>query len=201
MWWGVPPGGRGGPRLCSTVAIETSITLRTVFGRPLRQTEAFVGSLLGMPGLDHLPVPDHGTLSRRSPSLDVAPEATRHRESIQLIVDSTGLQIAGEALWTAADRGKKHARGRRKLHVAVHGRGFIIARCVTGSRADDASSVPGLPIQVSNEIERFTADGAYDKTALYESPVERGRRLSCHRQVRPLSQRRTRAQHARETRQ
>ena len=173
-WIARSTGERGGPRLCSTVAIETSLTPRTVFGLPLRQAEGFVGSLLGMPGLDHLPVPDHGTLSRRARSLDVAPEATRHRGPIHLIVDSTGWKIVGEGPRAAAKHEPKRRRDRRKLHVAVDGRGLIIARCLTGSRAAGASVVPGLPSQVSGENERFAADGAYDKTALYESLVERG---------------------------
>ena len=62
----------GGPRLYSDLAIETSLTLRSVFGLPLRQTEGFVGSLLGLLGHGDLPVPDHTTLSRRAQSLDIS---------------------------------------------------------------------------------------------------------------------------------
>ena len=90
-WIARSTGARGGARLCSTVAIDTSLTLRTVFGMPLRQAGGLVGSLPGMPGLDHPPVPDHGTLSRRSRSPGVASKATRHRGSPHLIVDRTGL--------------------------------------------------------------------------------------------------------------
>ncbi len=72
-------GVRGGPRLYSDLAIETSLTLRTVFALPLRQTEGFVGSLLRMLGLDHLPVPDHSTLSRRAQSIEVVPRTNPSR--------------------------------------------------------------------------------------------------------------------------
>lgn len=69
--------------LYSGLAIETSLTLRVVFGLPLRQTEGFVGSLLRLLGLDHLPVPDHSTLSRRARSLKVRPKKNpRPRECI-----------------------------------------------------------------------------------------------------------------------
>ncbi len=81
-WISRSAGARGGPRLYSDLAIETSLTLRTVFGLPLRQAEGFLGSLLSMLGLDQLPVPDHSTLSRRAQSLDVAPKATQHRGPI-----------------------------------------------------------------------------------------------------------------------
>ena len=95
-WSARSTGARGGPRLYSDLAIKTSLTLRTVFRIALRQTEGLVGSLLSILGFDHLPVPDHSTLSRRSQLLDIAPKATQHRGSIHLIVDSTGLQIVGE---------------------------------------------------------------------------------------------------------
>jgi hypothetical protein len=49
------PGGQ--PRY-SALAITTALTLRTVFGLALRQTEGLIGSVIGLLGLD-LAVPDH----------------------------------------------------------------------------------------------------------------------------------------------
>ncbi len=168
-WISRSTGARGGPRLYSDLAIETSLTLRTVFALPLRQTEGFVGSLLRLLGLDHLPVPDHSTLSRRAQSLDVVLKAPQSCGPVHLIVDSTGLQIVGEGPWAAAKHGTRGTRDWQKLHAGVDGRGFIVAHCLTESRVDDASVVPDLLSQVSGVIERFTADGAYDKTAVYEA--------------------------------
>ncbi len=48
---------------------------------------------------------------------------------------------------------------------------------MTESRVDDASVVPDLLSQVSGVIERFTTDGAYDKTAVYEALIETGARI------------------------
>ena len=60
--WNAPPSGRpGGQRKYSDLAIVTALTLRTVFHLPLRQTEGFVASLIGLMGLD-LQTPDHTTL-------------------------------------------------------------------------------------------------------------------------------------------
>ena len=167
-------GRRGGQRLYSDLAIETSLTLRTVLLLALRQTEGFVGSLLDIPGLDHLPVPDHGMLSRRARSLDVLTKPTRPGGPIHLIVDSTGLQILGEGPWAAAKHGTKPTRDWWKLHIGVHGRGFIVAYCWTESRADDASVVGELLNQIRDEVERFTTDGAYDKTAVHDLLTARG---------------------------
>nr|MCS5701172.1 transposase [Acidobacteriota bacterium] len=60
------------------------------------------------------------------------------------------------------------------LHTGVDERGVIVAHCLTGSRADDASVVGELPGQIRDEVERFTADGAYDKTAVYDLLTARG---------------------------
>jgi IS5 family transposase len=164
----------GGPRTYSDLAIETSLTPRTVFGLPLRQTEGFVGSLLRMLSLGHLPVPDHSTLSRRAHSLIVAQRATTCSGPIHLIVDSTGLKISGHGPWAAAKHGTKGTREWRKLHISVDERGFIIAHDLTESGVDDASVVPELLNQVSSEIDRFTADGAYDTVAVYQALTARG---------------------------
>ena len=44
-------GRPGGPRKYSDLAIVTSLTLRAVFHLPLRQTEGFVASVIGLMGL------------------------------------------------------------------------------------------------------------------------------------------------------
>ncbi len=50
--WNAPPSGRpGGQRRYSDLAIVTALTLRTVFHLPLRQTEGFIASLIGLMGL------------------------------------------------------------------------------------------------------------------------------------------------------
>lgn len=176
-WISRSTGKRGGQQLYSDIAIETSLTLRTVFGLPLRQTEGFVGSLLRMLGIDHLPVPDHSTLSRRAQSLDVALNATPRGGPIHLFVDSTGLQIIGEGPWAAAKHGMSRTRDWRKLHIGVDESGVIVAHRLTESRVDDASVVSELLSQVGDEIGRFTADGAYDKTTVYEALVKRGAKV------------------------
>ncbi len=64
-WTPAKSGLRGGQRRYSNVVILTALTLRVVFGLPLRQTEGFLDSLLSLMGLD-LKSPDHTTLSRRN---------------------------------------------------------------------------------------------------------------------------------------
>ncbi len=168
---------RGAQRLYSDLAIETALTLGIVFHLPLRQTEGFVGSLLRLMDLD-LQSPDHTTLSRRAKELEVR-LATIGRSTIHLIVDSTGLQVSGEGPWAAAKHGRKSIREWRKLHVGVDENGVIVAEQLTDSTTDDASVVTDLLSQISDDrkIVRFTADGAYDQSSIYEAFAERGARI------------------------
>jgi len=65
-WISKSAGRRGEQRLYSDLATEASPAPGTVFRLALRPTAAFVGSLLGILGLYHLPFPDHSTLARRA---------------------------------------------------------------------------------------------------------------------------------------
>jgi hypothetical protein len=95
-----PPrtGRRGGQCRYSNLAILTALTLRMVFHLPLRQTEGFLSSILGLMGLD-LTSPDHTTLSRRNRDVNVPRPNRAHNEPLHLIVDSTGLKIFGDSEW------------------------------------------------------------------------------------------------------
>ena len=70
-WTPSPSGRRGAARKFSDLAIETALTLRLVFGLPLRQAEGFLRSVLSVMRVD-LEASDHTTLSRRSQDLAIA---------------------------------------------------------------------------------------------------------------------------------
>ena len=172
-WKPEPSGVRGGQRRFSDTAIETALTLRLLFHLPLRQTEGFLGSLFTLMGLD-LEVPDHTTLSRRARSLDVPLLQPATRGPLHLIIDSTGLSVVGEGEWAAAKHGGRGKRGWRKLHVGVDATGVIVAQVLTDGNADDASTGLGIIDGVVSDIERITADAAYDTIAIYEAAADRG---------------------------
>ena len=160
----IPPknGLRGGQRRYSNLAIRTTLTLRVVFGLPLRQTEGFLDSLLSLMSRD-LKAPDHTTLSRRNQIVVVPPLTRAHDGPIDLIVDSTGLKILGRGEWNAhKHKTSKKRRDWRKLHIGVDAEGFIVAAELTASGRDDASTLPDLLAPLEVPIRRFTADGAYD---------------------------------------
>ena len=70
-WRARPTGKRGRQPRYSDAAIQACLTIKVLFGLPLRQTTGFVQSLLKFAGLDW-PVPDYSTLCKRQKVLPVA---------------------------------------------------------------------------------------------------------------------------------
>ena len=173
--WSAPRGGvPGGQRKYSNLAILTALTLRTVFRLPLRQTEGFVASLIGLMGLK-LDTPDHTTLSRRARDVDVPMLARSHAGPIHLIIDSTGLKMMGDGEWHAhKHRTSNRRRSWRKLHLGVDEHGFIVAWDLTGARVDDGLVGVSMLEELDVAIERFTADGAYDTRPIYSAVARAG---------------------------
>jgi hypothetical protein len=160
-----PPqiGKRGAQPVYSDTAIETALTLRLLFGLPLRQTEGFLSSVLSLMGLS-LPCPDHTTLSRRHASVVIREQVDHAPQGpIDLIVDSTGLKVYGQGEWHSQKHGEKKARCWKQLHLGVDAQGRIVASKVTESHEQDPSQVPELLSQVDGVIDRFIGDGIFDR--------------------------------------
>ncbi|MFT5286540.1 MAG: hypothetical protein ACI8TQ_002709 [Planctomycetota bacterium] len=172
-WTPKASGKRGAPQRYSDLAIETALTLRLVYGLPLRQAEGFLRSLLNIMGLD-LDAPDHTTLSRRSRQLNIALKPKASAKPIDLIVDSTGLSTVGQGEWASAKHGKRGKRGWRKLYIGVNGEGEIVAQVHTDSNVDDAKTGVELIKQVEGEIKCVIDDAAYDTTGIYDAAGVRG---------------------------
>lgn len=161
-------GKRGGQLKYSDLAIETALTLRLIFHLPLRQAEGFLTSLVGLMGLD-LPAPDHTTLSRRGQHLTLTLRGVPLGERVYLIVDSTGLSIAGEGKWAAAKHGGRGTRGWKKLHLGVDRSGVIIAQALTDANVDDAITGIDLLEAVDGEVASVMGHAAYDTIAFYDA--------------------------------
>ena len=131
-WRGGNAGGTtpGGQPHYSALAITTALTMRTVFGLALRQTEGLISSIIALLGLA-LAVPDHSTLSGRSRTLEVPPLRRLGAGPLHLLVDSTGLKRGGAGEWLAgALVGTSHRRSWRKLHIGIE-----MARAAKSSRS------------------------------------------------------------------
>ena len=68
-WEAKPSGQRGRQQAYSDAAIQACLTIKVLFGLPLRQTTGFVESVLAFTGLEW-PVPDFSTLKRYAKNLD-----------------------------------------------------------------------------------------------------------------------------------
>jgi hypothetical protein len=79
-WAPEKTGQRGRPTSYSDIVIETAVMLRLAMGKPWRQTEGMLRSIIQMLGLD-LSVPDHTTLSRRSARLSLTTALKKHARS------------------------------------------------------------------------------------------------------------------------
>ena len=111
MTWEAAPSGRRGRRQSySGTAIQACLTLKVLFGLPLRQTTGFVASLLEHVGLDWS-VPDFSTLCRRQKTLSVAIPYKGSTGPLHLLIDSTGIKAEGEGEWNA----RKHGGPKRRL--------------------------------------------------------------------------------------
>lgn len=170
-------GKRGKPKQFSNTAIETALTLQQVFRLPLRQTEGFLGSILGKLA-PVLKSPDHSTLSIRGKSvtIQIRVRSITH-EPLHIVTDSTGVKVYGEGEWKVRMHGWSKRRTWRKLHVGIDEKtGDILLGEVTGNDTADCEMLVPLLDQLPAEqtIHQASLDGAYDKRVCYEALRKRG---------------------------
>lgn len=88
MVWVPPPNGRRGRQQnFSDAAIQACLSMKVLFGMPLRQTTGFVQSLLRLVGLDWA-VPDFSTLCRRQRTLSVSLPYRGSKGPLNLLIPS-----------------------------------------------------------------------------------------------------------------
>ncbi len=152
----------------SDKAIEIMLTIKEVFHLTNRGVEGFVRSLFEIMDI-HLPVPDHTTLSKRGKRLKVKlPRKTG--ESLNLVLDSTGLKIYGEGEWKVRKHGYSKHRTWRKLHLGANPEnGEIQAVVLTENSVSDDAVVKDMLKQIEETLLACAADGAYDKRKVYEA--------------------------------
>jgi len=148
--------------------ILVMLTVKEVFHLTHRGVEGFVRSLFRMMKIN-LPVPDHSTLSKRGKELKVnLPKKTS--QSLNIVMDSTGLKIYGEGEWKVRMHGVSKRHTWRKLHVGANPEdGEIQAVLLTENNVSDDQAVEELLEQIEPTIIDFAADGAYDKRKVYDS--------------------------------
>jgi hypothetical protein len=167
-WMHIGKKQRGSQFDYSDQAILVMLTVKEVFHLTNRGVEGFVCSLFRMMKID-LPVPDHSTLSKRGKELKVK-LPKKASQSLNIVMDSTGLKIYGEGEWKVRMHGVSKRRTWRKLHVGANPEdGEIQAVLLTENNVSDDAAVEKLLDQIEQTIIDFAADGAYDKRKVYDS--------------------------------
>ena len=164
MVWVPPPSlRRGRQQNFSDAAIRACLTLKVLFGLPLRQTTGFMQSLLLLIGLDWV-VPDFSTLCRRQRTLKVSLPYRGGTGPLNLLIDSTGIKAEGEGEWNARKHGGSKRRIWRKVHIGIDEETLEVRAVeITSSNVGDAPVLPDLLNQIPSDqdIGSVTADGAY----------------------------------------
>ena len=176
MDWTPPPTGkRGRQQQFSDAAIQTCLTLKVLFGMPLRQTTGFVESLLRLVGLNWA-VPDFSTLCRRQKTLNVSLPFRGGTGPLSLLIGSTGIKSEGEGEWNARKHGGPKRRIWRKIHIGIDEETLEVRAVeVTTSNVGDAPMLPELLEQIppGQAIGSVTADGAYDTRKCHDAIAAR----------------------------
>jgi len=168
-WMYIGKKQRGSQFDYSDQAILVMLTVKEVFHLTNRGVEGSVRSIFQMMKMD-LPVPDYSTLSKRGKELKVKKLPKKASQSLNIVMDSTGLKIYGEGEWKVRMHGVSKRRTWRKLHVGANPEdGEIQAVLLTENNVSDDVAVEKLLDQIEQTIIHFAADGAYDKRKVYDS--------------------------------
>ena len=176
QWYACASGKRGRQQTFTDAAIQFCLTIKCLFGQPLRQTLGLVESLLGMAGLDW-PVPDYSTVCRRQKSLDVQVRYRASDKGLHMLADSTGIKFLGEGEWKTKKHGAERRRQWRKVHLGIDAQTLQIrAIAVTTNEVGDSPMAADLLGQIpsNEEIASFTGDGAYDTQDVHKACYLRG---------------------------
>ncbi|GLO69679.1 hypothetical protein MACH17_11960 [Phaeobacter inhibens] len=175
-WYAPTTGKRSRQPKFSDAAIQICLTMKVLFGMPLRQTTGFVESLLRLAGLDWK-VPDFSTLRRRQKTLNVSIPYRGGTKPLHLLIDATRIKAEGEGEWNARKHGGPKKRLWRKLHLGMDEETLEIrAIGVTTSNLGDALTLLDLLEQIppDQEIATVTADSAYDRRRCHNVIADRG---------------------------
>ncbi|APW35968.1 IS5 family transposase [Rhodoferax koreense] len=175
-WLAEPTGKRGCQPIFSDAAIQFCLSVKCLFGLPLRQSLGLVQSLLQLAQLDW-PVPDFSTVCRRQARLQVQLSYRPSSAPLNLLVDSTGIKFVGEGEWKRKKHGAEYRRQWRKVHLGIDEQTLEIRAIeVTDNTVGDAPMLAELLKQIPADeaLANVSADGAYDTKGCHAAIAERG---------------------------
>ena len=167
--------GTGTPKRFTNFAIITCHEIRQVYRLPLRQTQGFVNSLFWLMGLP-LVCPNFSCLSKRLKELKIkVPKYKKTDKPLNgvhaIAIDSTGLKRFGRGEWQQEKYELSSKASWCKLHVGVNQNHYFEACELTDRFTHDDQLVKPFLEQISEPIDYFSGDGAYDETPIYEAVI------------------------------
>ena len=168
--------GTGTPTRFSDFSIITCHEIRQVYRLPLRQTQGFINSIFRLMNIP-LVCPNFSCLSKRLGKLKIKTpkykKIDKPDDDVHAIAyDSTGLKRFGRGEWHQEKYELSNKASWRKLHVAVNQSYYFEACVLTDRFRHDEGQVEALLEQIDDDIEHFSADGAYDETPVYNAITE-----------------------------
>jgi IS5 family transposase len=161
-------------KVYSDLAIEVVLSLKILFKLPLRAAQGLALALIEAMKLDRK-CPHYSTLSRRAKTLKIDLGVRKVDEPIHLLVDSTGVKVAGEGEWKTRKWKAEYRRTWIKLHLGLdRNSGQIMAAVVTDANGGDPDHFPEVLDAVEGNIEKVGADGIYDSIDNFRRIAERG---------------------------
>jgi transposase len=151
------------------VAIETSVLIRQVFHRPLRQTEGFMISLALILKAD-IGIPDFSCISKHRIELPRHVLSKAMEPGSLVMVDSTGLKVYGKDEWHQEKHDVPARRSWRKRPLAIDEKHKVLACELTTPDVGDPTAVPDLLDQI---VMPFMSDGAYDGEPVLQAVLDK----------------------------
>jgi hypothetical protein len=174
-WYNQEIKQQGGNNFYSSELIEICLTVKNIYSLTYRSTEGFIASIIELLNLD-LAVPDFSTLQRRSRKLNLRLKKVFQRdESINIVLDSTGLKVYGEGEWKVRKHGFSKYRLWKKLHIGMNPlTDEIEAVEVTNNSIHDCEKTEDLLEQIEGSIGEVIGDGSYDNEDSRDAIKNRG---------------------------
>jgi hypothetical protein len=152
------------------------VTLKVLFGLPLRDATRMVASLLDLAGLEW-PVPDFSTLCRRQKTLTVHIPFRPSTAALHLLIDRTGVKAESDDKWLAEKHGPSKPLDWRKVRLWIDAETLEIRAIeITASQVGDAPMLLELLAQTPDDqpLGIVTAGGACDTRASHAAIAARG---------------------------
>ena len=122
-------------------------------------------------------LPTYSLICKRAPELGaLLPKLSTRRPRV-ILLDATGIKVAGEGEWKVKIHGKAKRRKWIKIHVAVCEKTQeIIALEITDGHTADCSIGPKLIKSCPDTASEYLADGGYDTASTRKSIEQKGAR-------------------------